>query len=59
MKREFVVTVQNFIGDVCDVRLMVREDRNPSSYAGPAILKAMRVLPNERPFKVMRMEEVA
>lgn len=55
--RKFIATVENGIGDRAEVCLNVREDRQPSQYTGPAILKAMRVLPDEKPWRVVAMDE--
>lgn len=56
--RKFKITVENGLGDQATVDMNVREDRSPSQYSGPAILAAMKVIPNEKPWKVVLFDEV-
>lgn len=51
-RRRFKVTVANGIGDEAVVTIDILHDRLTSAYTGPAILKARRVLPDEKPWKV-------
>ena len=61
-RRRFKVTVENAIGDECDVFVDVRDDLNVLQYTGPAILKARRMLGMnewEKPMKCRAWQEVA
>ena len=51
-RRRFKVTVVNGAGDEALVTIDVRVDRPPNCYTGPAILKARRVIPDEKPWTV-------
>ena len=57
--RDFLVTVQNAVGDSVVVPIKVRDDRNPRQYTGTAILTARRKLPLKLPFRVVAWDEQA
>lgn len=51
--RFFTITVENALGDRAEVPMKVREDRQPSQYAGFAIRRAALVIPNRKPLRVV------
>ena len=57
--RKFRFTVENGVGDVAEVMVDVRDDRASGSYSGLAIRRAMRTLPDERPWRVTMIDELA
>lgn len=56
--RQFVVTVENGLGDQADVEIAVPQDVNPGQRAGVAIFKARRILPDVKPWRIVCMNEV-
>lgn len=55
---DFIYTIENAIGDVCDVEMSVKNSQSLGQAKGRAILAASRMIPLERPMKVINIKEV-
>lgn len=56
-RHKHTFTVQNRLGEEASVTLHVPKGGNPRRYIGLAILKAARVLPNEKPWKAISIRQ--